>query len=935
MKQVEKKYRAVPFWSWNDELDKEKLVKQVEWMNENGIGGFFMHARGGLKTEYLGEKWHECIEACAKRAEELGMEAYAYDENGWPSGFVGGKLLEDIENHDKYLTHTLGKYDENALVSYDISGSALKRVNSPCDTCLNVYEHYSTSTADILNPSVVDKFIELTHKEYKKRDKYGLKGFFTDEPQYYRWDTPYTSVLPEYFEKTYGKSIFDDLGLLFVEKDGYRAFRYKFWRAMQELMLNSYAKKIYNWCDENGYKLTGHYIEEGCLDGQMLCCAGIMPFYEYEHIPGIDYLGAWISNGFAERQVVSVCAQLGREQILTETFAGCGWDITPMALKKIAECQYVHGVNLMCQHLLPYEEHGQRKRDYPAHFSSVNPWVKKGFLEFNDYFSYLGKRLATSKEHINVGVFHPIRSTYFDYKRYDSTNRFGIAPLEASLQELVKELGKNAVAYHFLDETIMSRHARVEGASLIVGKCKYDYIIFPLTYTMDKSSEELIRRYVEAGGRVLLTNGKPTHLEGREHSYSYLESNTSWEEILKAQPIRVKDNDSVRLTYRYDEDGNSFIYAVNLGKRTSVTISVDGAKSFDAYNLATDKTENVPDRVEFEDGQSFILYPSCKEPTKKEELQAIYIDKSTFECQSVDNYLTLDVLRYSRDNESYTDKRYHLCAFEELIREKYNGKLYLKYEFEVREAPKKCDLFIENESIISIRVNEKEPTPCAEIDFEVAKKRYDIASALKIGTNEVIIEMDFYQGENVHYALFGENVTEGLKNCLAYDTEIEPIYLRGDFGVYGNFEPGKKENVLIGSDFYIGKQRTRVSNLITDGFPFLAGDIKLSKEISIEKENVRLVISKPFNIADVEINDKSAGRMMLENSLDVSDFIKKGTNKITLTLTISNRNLFGPFHVPEQAPGFVGPDTYERFGSWENGKSKHYTEKYAFVKSII
>ena len=79
MKQTEKKYRSLPFWSWNDELEPDKLVKQIEWMDENGIGGFFMHARGGLKTEYLGKKWFQCVDACAKRAKELGMEAYAYD----------------------------------------------------------------------------------------------------------------------------------------------------------------------------------------------------------------------------------------------------------------------------------------------------------------------------------------------------------------------------------------------------------------------------------------------------------------------------------------------------------------------------------------------------------------------------------------------------------------------------------------------------------------------------------------------------------------------------------------------------------------------------------------------------------------------------------------------------------------------------------------
>ena len=48
MRETEKKYQCIPFWSWNDELDEKGLVDQVEWMNDNGVGGFFMHARGGL-----------------------------------------------------------------------------------------------------------------------------------------------------------------------------------------------------------------------------------------------------------------------------------------------------------------------------------------------------------------------------------------------------------------------------------------------------------------------------------------------------------------------------------------------------------------------------------------------------------------------------------------------------------------------------------------------------------------------------------------------------------------------------------------------------------------------------------------------------------------------------------------------------------------------
>ena len=51
------KYRPVPFWSWNCRLDVEETKWQIDEMKKAGMGGFFMHARGGLTTEYLGKEW--------------------------------------------------------------------------------------------------------------------------------------------------------------------------------------------------------------------------------------------------------------------------------------------------------------------------------------------------------------------------------------------------------------------------------------------------------------------------------------------------------------------------------------------------------------------------------------------------------------------------------------------------------------------------------------------------------------------------------------------------------------------------------------------------------------------------------------------------------------------------------------------------------------
>ena len=933
MKQVEKIYRCIPFWSWNDELDEQGLVDQVEWMNENGVGGFFMHARGGLKTEYLGEKWFDCIKACSEKAEELGMEAYAYDENGWPSGFVGGKLLEDIENHDKYITYNIGAYDEKADVSYDMSGAGLRRINEPCENCLNVYIHYAASTADILNGEVVDKFIAMTHEEYKKRDTYNLKGFFTDEPQYYRWGTPYTKVLAPYFEKEYGEDILDNLGLLFVEKEGYRAFRYKYWKAMQALMLENFAKKVYDWCDERDYKLTGHYVEENSLGAQMWCCAGCMPFYEYEHIPGIDWLGRSAWKSIAPTQVASVAAQLGQKQIITETYGCCGWDVTPQELKEIAEVQYVDGVNLMCQHLLPYTEHGQRKRDYPAHYSKVNPWVRKNFKEFNDYFSLLGKMLAESKALVNTAILHPIRSTYFNYKREEEGH--GIEEINDGLYAVEREISWRQIPHHYIDETLLAKYGKVEGKQLIVGKCAYDFIILPVVYTMDKTTEKLLSEFVKAGGRVLLTAEKPTHVEGEEFNYDYLETNVTWEEITAAQPYTADKTEELYSCIRTDEEGNTFIYALNLGADKDVQFAVKGGTSFRSYDILKDEYTVIGTKVHFDKGQSYILYVSNETPVEKKALKPITLGKEFTVVGTPQNYIFLDYIRYSKDGKTYSEPLHHMGIFDILLKERYAGDLYLKYEVNVEEIPADCLLLAEDTNTVWVEVNGTRVENCGRSEVETPLYKYDVAGLLKQGKNEIVVMMKYFQSEQVYYALFGENVTESLKNCLAYDSDIEAIALKGSFGVYGEFEQGKAANVVLGKNFRVSKQNKVVTDLVEQGYPFFSGDITLKQTINVTDTDCELVIDDRFQLLEVKVNGVDFGMWMFGKRLDISKALKVGENEIEIVLTVGNRNLLGAFHTPEQENFSVGPFTWERSGTWTDGKSPYVVDSYALVKTLV
>ena len=113
--------------------------------------------------------------------------------------------------------------------------------------------------------------------------------------------------------------------------------------------------------------------------------------------------GSAQDTDIAPKQLGSACAQLGKKKTLSEMFGCCGWDVTPTELKRIAELQYVGGVNIMCQHLYAYSIRGQRKRDYPANYSEHLPWQDK-MKEFDNYFNNLGAILSRGTEGISFAV---------------------------------------------------------------------------------------------------------------------------------------------------------------------------------------------------------------------------------------------------------------------------------------------------------------------------------------------------------------------------------------------------------------------------------------------------------------------------------------------------------------------------------------------------
>lgn len=920
LKQLANKYRPIPFWSWNDDLEPERLKEQIRWMHEKGIGGFFMHAREGLETPYLSDHWMRCIEECCEEAEKLGMHAWVYDENGFPSGFVGGKLLEKVENRDRFLTYQIGAFDSKADLVYDLSGEYLQMIREDTSAeCLNVYIGTSASTVDILNPAVVDQFLEETHARYEayfgEAFSKKIKGFFTDEPQYFRYNTPYTPLLRQYFREKYDTDLFDDLGLLFVEKEGYRQFRYRYWLAMQTLMLQNFAQKVYTWCDRRGVKLTGHYVDEITMGYQIMCCAGVMPFYEFEHIPGIDWLGVTTDNELAPRQLSSAAHQLGKKQILTESFGCCGWDITPDALRRLAGFQYACGINLLCHHLVPCSERGQRKRDYPAHFHSVNPWIDDHFKDFNDFFARLGYLLAEGEETVNVAMLHPIRSCYFDYKR-DLYPHFDVGWLDNDLQKSCRLLSSRGINYHFLDETLLERHGFIEGNKIGCGRCTYDYLVLPPMVTMGQNTKDLLQQYVANGGKVLLLGEKPAFLEGDPYVYTWLESNCTMEEILCAQPFRMEDpNTELYCAYRLVDD-KPFLFVQNGSGEKSYTQTFwfgSEIKSFTVLDPVSLETTQCPLILTIPANGAMLLFPSTEQPPEQKELTIVELNMKDSQVSFDTNFLTLDAVRYSKDGENFSAPILRSKLFEQLLQEHYAGDLWLRYEFNIEQLPEQLTILAETKNLKKTCLNGKNISLNAQYDKEPCLWMADITPYMQVGLNTYETQISWHQSEKTYHTLFGENVTVSLKTCIVYESEIESVYLAGKFGVYSKAPLEEVDShYLIGHSFYIGAVPACTKEPTADGLAFFRGELTLKKTVTLEDTNIILQIPGRYVTAKVKINGQAAGELVLSRQLDVSNYAKPGGNEVEITFTVGNRNFLGPFHYVEEDI-YIGPDTFDSY----------------------
>lgn len=562
-------YRGAPFWAWNDKLDKQQLIYQIEQFKKMGLGGFHMHVRCGLETPYLSPEFMDLIKSCVIKAEKSGMKAYLYDEDRWPSGAAGGIVTKNHEYRQRQLImsvrpekfgvtfrgNTAQYSGENqtsyihprVLACYDVQidekGYLQTYKKIDFDRPATGKKWYAIAVTagasgwyngqayvDTMNKDAMREFIRVTYDAYNDAvGKYFgnvVPSIFTDEPQVGRSYTlgfaasdddvvnPWTPSLPEKFREKYAMEILDVFPEVIWDKaDAPGTVRYYFHDIVCELFTEAFSDQCGQWCQNHGLALTGHMMHEHSLKAQTESIGEAMRAYRSFQIPGIDMLCDNVELTTA-KQCQSAVNQYGREAMVSELYGVTGWDFDFRGHKFQGDWQAALGVTLRVQHLSWYSMKGSAKRDYPASISYQSAWYKN-YNIIEDHFARVNTAMTRGKPDVKVAVIHPIESYWLNYGPND-TSAAKREQRQNDFTNVINWLLFGTIDFDYISESLLpSQFGGTKNGLLSVGKMKYSAVVVAGVDTLRSTTVAILEQFALSGGKVVFLGEKPQCVDAR------------------------------------------------------------------------------------------------------------------------------------------------------------------------------------------------------------------------------------------------------------------------------------------------------------------------------------------------------------------------------------------------------------------------------------
>ena len=547
-------YRPAPQWSLNGDLSEAHIRARMREFADKGIGGLFAHARPGLITGYLSDRWLELWDFAAREARRLGIEFHIYDEFCCPAGNAAGQVVsikphlaqqllmldtfvgvgpQPAGEHLAYFTlPPTGAAEGAPVAATSFQGASTTRpvLALTLRTCTGKGGFGGMPDADLLRRETTDTFLSVTHEAYARRsaDLFSstIRFVFSDEPYLSgsHAGLPLSRELLREFHKDHGYALEEHLGDLAFTQPTSSSVRFDYFWTVNRLFNQNFMRPMHDWCAAHNLLFTGHLMEHEWPSP--LSHPDAMASMRWMQAPGNDLLGFQFApttpaeNGIYLlnlKELSSLANQLSREWVMVESCGANGYDTAFERFKPCEDWLLAHGVNVMDPHLSHETVSGGRKYDWPQTLSEHSPWWDC-YRNQADHVARANVVLSAGREHNRVLVLHPTTTAWLHYEhpqlQPNPTGNAELARLRDSQVNLLLKLSADQIDYDLGDEFILAEFAKVDGKRLRVGDRVYDAVILPESMqNWCQSTLDLMRKFLHAGGR-LLALGAP-HLRQR------------------------------------------------------------------------------------------------------------------------------------------------------------------------------------------------------------------------------------------------------------------------------------------------------------------------------------------------------------------------------------------------------------------------------------
>lgn len=496
------------FWSWNGRLDVGKLCSQLEDMRAHGMRNCCIHPfpktfrpglfNGEMEPDYLTPEYMDVFEKVARRARELGMHLYLYDEGGWPSGGACG-LIAAEDKEGRFMHHEIAK-GADGRVTVRKRPYPKKRAEYP----------------SVIEKGVTERFIELTHEAYAKRigDLFGstVRVAFTDEPNRptdwldhsYGW----TADFADEFKKRKGYDILPNVGRMLSCMDGsddsLAPFRIDRQDVLADLFVERFMLPVKKWCAENRVLSGGHLngendprIAPNCGFGSPLRSLRALD------VPGVDVIWRQLFPADGDKPAVappfpryasSAMHQNGGKYAVSETFSIFGDSVTPVQMKWVVDYQIVRGINLFVfggGYLL--DSSGQWMTLFEPHVGPPAPcWDFEP--QWFRYIERTARFLSEGKAAAEVAMLYDIRGLWAGgADRQEAADRH---------YAVATALDRLNCDYDFIEDRQLAEAELLPDGRMKIGAMKYRAIVLPTEKWMLPAAKAKCAAFEKKGGIV-------------------------------------------------------------------------------------------------------------------------------------------------------------------------------------------------------------------------------------------------------------------------------------------------------------------------------------------------------------------------------------------------------------------------------------------------